>query len=96
MISIMILKKSRKQLRMISIMKLMLVTIEFELEFRYRRLPCVVHTLQLAVNSLDKCDSFVAETTTARGVVRAIWASSVATQLLTRKCCKTAIADCPT
>lgn len=72
------------------------VTIEFEPAFRYKRLPCVVHTLQLTVKSLDKCDSFVAATTKARSVVRAIRASSVATQLLTQKCGKTVIADCPT
>jgi hypothetical protein len=72
------------------------VTVEFEPAFRYKRLPCVVHSLQLAVKSLDKCDSFIVATTKARSVVRSIRASSVAIQLLTRKCGKTVIGDCPT
>ena len=72
------------------------VPVEFEDDYQFKRLPCVVHTLQLAVRSLEKCSAFTNLLSKARSVVRSIRISSVATQALTKRCGKTVIADCPT
>lgn len=72
------------------------VAIQFEESFQYRRLPCVVHTMQLSLKVLDKCDTFASIASAARSLVRAIRCSSVATQQLVKRAGKTVIADCPT
>lgn len=72
------------------------VAIQFEESFKYRRLPCVVHTLQLSLKVLDTSDTFDSIASAARSLVRTIRCSSVATQQLTKRAGKTVIADCPT
>lgn len=72
------------------------VPVIFEPSFHYKRLACVVHTLQLVVRSLDKCVTFSNAVTKARTLVRAVRASSVATQRLLQLSNNTLITDCPT
>jgi len=72
------------------------VAIQFEESFKYRRLPCVVHTLQLSLKVLDTNDTFASIATAARRLVRAIRCLSVATQQLTNRAGKSVIVDCPT
>jgi hypothetical protein len=72
------------------------VPVIFEPSFHYKRLACVVHTLQLVVRSLDKCDTFSNAVAKARTLVRSVRASSVATQHLLQLSNNTLITDCPT
>ena len=72
------------------------VPIEFAESFQYKRLPCVVHTLQLALKIIDKCESFSNVTAEARSLVKAVRCSSVATQQLIKRAGKSPISACPT
>ena len=60
------------------------------------RLPCVAHTLQLVLKELDKVDSCKNLLVKARGIVRTVRVSSVATEKLIEKCGKTLVTDCST
>jgi hypothetical protein len=72
------------------------VSIEFQESFRYKRLPCVVHTLQLALKVIERCESFANVTAEARMLVKAVRCSSVVTQQLIKRAGKSLISDCPT
>jgi hypothetical protein len=72
------------------------VSIEFQESFRYKRLPCVVHTLQLALKVIERCESFANVTAEARKLVKAVRCSSVVTQQLIKRAGKSLISDCPT
>jgi hypothetical protein len=60
------------------------------------RLPCLAHTLQLVVKSIDKIDSYCNLIVKARRVVRIVKISSKATELLISKCGLTLVTDCTT
>lgn len=72
------------------------VPIQFEESFRYKRLQCVVHTLQLSLKVLDECETFTNIASEARSLVEAVRCSSVATQQLVRRAGKTVIVGCST
>jgi hypothetical protein len=61
-----------------------------------RHLPCMPHTLQLVVGQVTKSKEFQLVVEKARGVVRKIRTSSVATQMLKEKGDMLALPDCPT
>ncbi|XP_067246832.1 zinc finger BED domain-containing protein 4-like [Chanodichthys erythropterus] len=60
------------------------------------RTPCVVHTLQLVVNMIQKDTSVNRLLSKVRGLVKLFRKSSVATERLLQMCQLTLIKDCPT
>ena len=62
----------------------------------FHRLPCILHSIQLVMKTIDKQPSFQTTISKVRGIVRSVRVSSVITQKLVTKCGKTLIADCPT
>jgi hypothetical protein len=62
----------------------------------FHRLPCLAHSIQLVIHSLDKTASYTNLLGKARSNVHSIRKSSVATQRLIEKAGKTVIPDCTT
>ena len=62
----------------------------------FHRLPCLAHSLQLVVHSLDKLPSYTQLLGKARRIVQSVRKSSVATQRLIEKAGRTVVADCAT
>ena len=60
------------------------------------RLPCLPHSIQLIIKTIDTQPSFQTIIAKVRGIVRSVRVSSVITQKLVTKCGKMSIADCPT
>lgn len=60
------------------------------------RTPCVVHTLQLVVNMIQKDTSVNRLLSKVRGLVKLFCKSSVATERLLQMCQLTLVKDCPT
>ena len=62
----------------------------------FHRLPCIPHSIQLVIKTIDTQPSFQTIIAKVGGIVRSVQVSSVITQKLVTKCGKTLIADCPT
>lgn len=62
----------------------------------YKRLPCLAHSLQLAIKVLERNPGYSNTVTKAKELTRKIRMSSVATQKLIDRCGKTVVSDCPT